>query len=210
MNVVGFLLPLLFGIAVGVVGVVWALSLAWRLLEWYGLWLITKPDPRGPVLEAVFAARRLVRLGVLVEISWTAIAIFLGMRLAPGMGTVVRVLWLLIEMIVIIVVFATLLHLEKLAGRIPRDRWAQWLCVLRWTLCSVLALGFIQDVAAFFAGPFGPSLSWRILGRMMIVTTIVRAAIHLPYLVLLWKLGTAFRKQADLARQSWGMADRDS
>jgi hypothetical protein len=188
-----------------------ALYLPGQVVYWYGLWLITKPNPSGPILESTFTARRLIRIGVLVSMCWLGIAMFLdGMSSRPGVGSVINVVSWLLEFIWIIMVFATLLHLERLAGRIPRDRWAEWLCVLRWTICVVLALGLIQDVAVLLAATSATTPTWQNLLLLRRVTFVVHAAVHLPYLVLLWKLGTAFRKQADLARQSWGISDRGS
>ena len=212
----GLAVAVLFGILGGVVGAFLnpalgqALGFVGGLLALYGTWLLTAPDPSGIGEDRYANSRKVIRLALLIGLlgNLTSMLMEAGgipewMRILLALvGVFAGVIWVVGE-------FAKLMYLEKLAMRIPEAQYAQRARFLRWaygiSLLLVIVLTALIVPITVAGGPGGGGAVAG-LGCFFPVVAIFMLVFFLMYLRLLYRMGKAFRMQAQYARETWAKA----
>lgn len=163
------------------------ISLAITSMMLWGYWLYTEPDPSQVAVEAQNAARRIVRVSVIVQAASSVASLALviveppvatqrgvptGVALVAGL---VNLLWMAAFAVQF---FATMKYTRWLAGRVPdrlivrRSRLYMWL----------LPILTFPGCFAFLIGPLvGLILYWNLLDRLRKhVTSIIRTGTPAP------------------------------
>lgn len=185
------------------------------IVVYYGVWLITSPDPSRVGEDASVTARKIVRIGVLGGLLSTVVEVIdtFG-NSGPPAGVVLQAVNLLGSLLFMAGWLAYLRYAGKLAGRIPDDalvRRARQLFRLHIALFVLVALLIgLAFAAVVTAGSAGPPLSAGFgvvaasLGCGMVVGWLI---VFLMYVRFQHRLGQAFEGQAAFARETWA-ADR--
>lgn len=221
------------------------------LLNVYGAWLLTSPDPSRVGEDRLVTARKIVRIGliagVLKEVTETLVE---TLNILPWWVVVfLGIPSVLLGLIGVVGEFAKFLFIEKLANRIPDPKLAAFARFLRWAYCiglaimviggGLLVIGFFitsgsiggqttpppatapsttpsstSVTATVWGIPFNPSGSpatsqaaRTLLPAAMVfgcIALLAMLAFGIMILVLYIQLAGHLRRQAEIARSTWG------
>jgi hypothetical protein len=192
-----------------------SLGLVGVLLAFYGTWLLTERDPSGVGEDRYANSRKVIRLTLLVGVISNLASIVVqalpdverDLILISNVGLVAVAFWAVGE-------FAKLIYLEKLAMRIPDAKYAERARFLRWAfgislLLLIVFFGLMKAIAVANRGSdgLGGSSFWLSLGCFVAVIGIAVLVFFPMYLWLLYRVGQAFREQAQYARDTWVKAE---
>lgn len=186
------------------------------LAAYYGIWLITSPDPSRIGADVSITTRQLARIGILAWLLSTALEIIESEGTwSPTVVSVFQVLNVLCSLMFLVGWLAYLRYAGVLAGRIPdellvqRARLLFRLHIALFVLVVLLAALTVVVVAAAAGtgAPGGPGLAFAAVPLTcgVIVGVLV---IFLMYVRFQHRLGKAFEEQAAYARDTWA-SERD-
>lgn len=226
----GILVAVLGGVLGGVLGavsdsmaVMYAITLSASLVGFYGAWLITEPDPSGIGEDRYVTDRRIVRFALLIGLLSQVLSLLIqSVKMSGGLQMLFALAILAGRLVDVVGEFARLQYYGKLALRIPEQKLVNRARSLRWptAICLIvlaLASGTIHLVAAAArmtasAQPgTGPSPFFGRAGSGIVDTVacigviagLGMLIITILILILVYRLGKAFREQARSARESW-------
>lgn len=208
----GFLvfLPMPLG-ALAIVGILGGL-----LLNWFGAWQLTTPDPSGLGEIDYGKARTTVRVTLLVGLCTFVIGFAEDLIPPnPAIDTAFAIVNLIGTVANFVGTLATLYYLNKLALRIPDEQLAARATFLRWGIVVIVCLlifgGFTMAIAAAGAMTGGNMgvISW-LAGIAMFVGGLGALVYLIMYLLLLYRLAKRFDDQYDLATQLYNDATAHS
>ena len=199
----------LVGLAAGIVALISPVmsvlaQVAISGVSYYGVWLMTEPDPSGIGETGPWSARRIVRitlvlgiLGQLLELGFTGG----GMSAGPFMAVLIASSVLLM-LIGAVGEFAKFIYYERLARRIPDSALADRAKLLRWGYTTTLVVVLIGGAGglAGFSGSGTPSGSLlAALGCMGVFAGIAWLIFGIMTLLMLIRLRRSVTEQARLA-----------
>jgi hypothetical protein len=185
-----------------------AMALGANVLSFIGSWLLTEPDPSGLGESEYGTARKVIRVTLLIGVAGAVVqiveriaspppAIHLLLQLISGIASLAGVVGL----------FAQLQYLGKLALRIPADNLAARARLIKWGLgisYGVVVLAGILTLLAARGGAGARHGGAAIgFGCFTAIAGLTALIFLIMYLLLLDKLGRAFKEQASIARQTW-------
>lgn len=186
------------------------LSFLASLLSFYGVWLMTEPDPAGVGEDPNLTARKLVRLTLIVGLVGQALQIIIPSVSTSGtFELLLTVLMLLASLVALAGEFAKFVYYERLALRIPEWAIAQRAKWLRWAYVITLGIAVVGGAVAALAGPMSigpsgtPSAAFVALACLLVPTGIAWLVFGLLTLGLLLRLRRTIAEQARLARETW-------
>jgi hypothetical protein len=219
------LLNLAFGPYVGQ-----TVALLGSLIQLYGVWLLTAPDPSGIGEDEYGTARKVIRVALVVGLVANVIQIFNGSASAVTANSS-RLTFVLVVVTVggglvgLVGQFAMLRYLEKLTLRIPDDKLSRRARVLFWGYgCSLAAMVLVGSAGAmvavyasratapgasggavtFGAGTIGVVAAASIFAFAALVSMLVFGIV---FLILLHRLQQVFAEQARFADYLWGKGE---
>jgi len=201
------------GIAMVVPGLEPLLTLAAACIGYYGVWLLTEPDP-GQIGEGTnWTARRVVRVTLVFGIAGE-ILMFMGENVTLGTASSVALVLCGVLFMIISIPgeFAKFLYYEWLARRIPDEALADRARLIRWGYTIALGVMVLAGIPAILtawklqkSNTAGAGMSAE-LGAVMCVIGVAGIALlifGLMTLFLLIRLRRAVAQQARLARETW-------
>jgi hypothetical protein len=177
------------------------------VMSLFGGWLLTEPDPSGLGEDQYGAARKLIRICLVIGI-FNQVMNVLRDTLAPP-PPVLMLLGLVLFAAAIcglIGQFAQLHYLEKLALRIPDDKLSARAHFLKFAIAiaygALLVFGAATGLAAYTRSnvTFIFGCPTALAGLSLIVFGIM-------YLLMLERMGKRFKVEAESAQQSWAKID---
>ena len=193
--------------------IVGVLTLGGSLVGLYGAWLITEPDPSGYGEDKYVTDRKLVRIALLIGIAGSLLGLMQHLATTlPALTLVLGIASGLASLVSIVGEFAKLTYFAKLARRIPDANLAKRAHSLRWVLAISLGIMVIGGIGAALmmagggaapgAGPVGGAQAGLVgFGCVAGLAGLVYFVVAIFILILIYRLGKAFRLQAQLARQ---------
>lgn len=192
------------------------LSLAAYAVSFYGVWLMTEPDPSGIGEDPNLTARKVIRITLIVGIGGqlaSAVA-----QAAPGGGAPLTLLVTAFAAGLVGVVgeFAKYFYYEYLALRIPEVSLAERAHFLKWAYPIALGLVLVAGVAAGImfktsgmgktGGPSGFSGGFMAFGCIGGLAGLALLVFGVMTIFLLIRLRRAVLEQAGRARETWATA----
>ncbi len=116
-------------------------QIAAAAVGFYGVWLITEPDPGTPEEEGEVNARKVVRITLIVGMGALAVQLL-------GSGMIIILLSAVFGLIGVVGEFAKFMYFEKLARRIPDDQLAARAVLLRWGYSIATAVALLAGTLA--------------------------------------------------------------
>lgn len=152
----GVIIAWIFGMIVGVLSAVAGLSplvqlvgVLGGLVTWYGLWLMTEPDPSGVGEDRYANTRRVLRIGMLVlvglQVGNVLITQMNALMVVAALGFVSSLTSLIVEMV-------KLTYFRRLALRIPDQGLARRAARLRTAFIVVLVIMIVTGAGAAAVG----------------------------------------------------------
>jgi hypothetical protein len=188
-------------------GLVQLVGLAGGLVQLYGAWLLTEPDPSGIGEDRYGTARKVIRVSLIVGLGQNLFNLIASQgRMSQDVLLMIAAVGLVAGLIGLVGQFALLRYLERLALRIPDNDLSARARFLFWayggTLAAVLVLGGGLALVAAAAGPAVRDLAVivMVVGCVAVIALIV---FGIMFLMLLWRLKSVFEAQAHYARQVW-------
>lgn len=187
------------------------IQLAGAAVGLYGAWLVTSPDPSGIGEDKYVTDRRIVRFALLVGVASQLFALIQqAMPVVGVLAVLIMLIILLAGLVGVVGEFAKLTYFEKLARRIPDAKLARDAHNLRWAMAISLGAAILFGGVAALAmvlggtgGPGGVAVGATALGCMAGVAGLAYAVVGILVLILIYRLGRAFRQQAHIARHTW-------
>jgi hypothetical protein len=191
-----------------------ALGFLAQLVGYYGVWLMTKPDPSGIGEDPYITARKVIRITLVVELVSSALeTLVVGLPFPPTALIIIGVIMVITAIIGLIGEFAKFVYYEKLAARIPDDALARRARFLKWAFTvtfGVMAVGSgLAALAMALAPGAGPPAGIGVLGCLMAPVGIAFIVFAVMTLFLLLRLRRAISEQARIAQATWAAALRD-
>jgi len=186
------------------------------LISFYGVWLMTEPDPSGIGEDPNITARKVIRITLVVGLLSSPLQLAVDALDLPYAGVVLVVIaGLLVGLVGLVGEFAKFIYYERLARRIPEDSLAGRARFLKWaftiTLAVVVVVGGIAAIvgatAPAGAGGAGPGLA--LFGCLALPAGLAVLGFSVMTLFLLLRLRKAIAEQAKLARATWAAALAD-
>jgi len=190
-----------------------SLALIGGLVGYFGTWLITEPDPGGLGEDKYVTDRKLIRIALLFGLAGSVLGILQhAVDASTVLVTLLGVASGAASLIAVVGEFAKLTYFAKLARRIPDVKLTQWARSLRWALAGSLAVLTIGGVGVALMIPSGGMAPGAGAGGRVPVGLIgfgcvaglaglVYFIISILILILVYRLGQAFKAQAQFARQ---------
>ncbi len=194
------------------------------LISFYGVWLMTEPDPSGIGEDPNITARKVIRITLVVGLLSSPLQLAVDALDLPYAGVVlVGIAGVLVILVGLVGEFAKFIYYERLAKRIPDDSLAGRARFLKWGFTIALGLvavggGIAAIVAATApatatapaAPAAGPPPALALLGCLAIPVGLAVVLALLVFsvmtLFLLLRLRKAIAQQANLARTTWAAA----
>ena len=192
-----------------------------QLISFYGVWLMTEPDPSGIGEDPNITARKVIRITLVVGFLSFPLQLALGALDLPEAGFVLlTIAMLLVSLVGLVGEFAKFIYYERLAKRIPDDSLAGRARFLKWAFTITLAVtvvggGIAGAIAATApaAPAAGPPPALALLACLAIPVGLAVVLALLVFgvmtLFLLLRLRKAIAQQAGLARATWAAALAD-
>lgn len=208
------LLGCLGGTLLATEGLQQALSIGLGLVSFYGVWLMTEPDPSGLGEDPTITARKVIRFALLVGIGAQVLTLATEQLSPPGAVLIVfAVLGVIATLIGLVGEFAKFTYYEYLLRRVPDPKLAGRARFLKWgfVVClGIMLLGGILTVVnlalsgATGAGPgLGPVTGVMFL---MLPAGIGMLVFGILTLLLLLRLRQALLTAAESAEAVWSVA----
>jgi hypothetical protein len=184
------------------------------LLSFYGVWLMTEPDPSGVGEDPNLTPRKLVRVTLVVGLIGQALQIVSDSVSVPAALEYVSGALLLVAALVALVgEFAKFIYYEKLSLRIPDGAAARRARFLRWAYVITLGFALLGGAVAALIRftttgtvPGGaPPPALMAIGCLFIPAGIAWLVFGLMTLSLLVNLRRMITEQARLARETWAV-----
>lgn len=197
------------------------LGLLTGMVSFYGVWLMTTPDPSGIGEDPNLTARKVVRISLVVGLAGSGAALVgtaTGGIPTTAVSTSVAVAGALAALVNLVGEFATFIFYEKLAMRIPDVAIADRARFLKWAFTIALAI-VVLGAGLFFVtslstAPGGPGAGGSSVGASAPVFGCLAALAGLAFVIfsimtvfMLLRLRRAVAQQACLARESWAAAN---
>lgn len=170
-----------------------------------GSWLLTTPDPSGIGEDKYGTARRIIRVTLIVGLANSVLEQTPRViDLPSGAFTLLQLISALAGIVSIVGFVAELAYLSKLAMRIPdlklsgRARFLMFAIGISYGI--IAATGLIVVLATL--GSASPS-PFAALGCVMVFPGLALLVFGIMYLLLLERMGKAFKLQAGLAADHW-------
>jgi hypothetical protein len=217
----GLIAGILAGLAGATVGqgVGTVLTFGVALISFYGVWLMTEPDPSGIGEDPNITARKVIRVTLVIGLLNSPLRFALDALDLGAVGAIlVGLAMILVGLIGLIGEVAKFIYYERLARRIPDDTLAARARFLKWAFpitLGVVALGgavvmILQAIgpaggAGASSGP-GAAAGLSILGCLMLPAGLAFIVFGVMAIFLLLRLRKRITEQAKLARASWAAA----
>jgi len=181
-----------------------------QLITFYGVWLMTEPDPSGIGEDPNITARKVIRITLVVGLLNSPLQFALGALDLPGAGVIlVGLIMLLVGLVGLVGEFAKFIYYERLARRIPEASLAGRARFLKWaftiTLAVMVVVGGIAAIVGATtptgAGGAGPGLA--LFGCLALPAALAMLVFSVMTLFLLLRLRKAIAEQARIARATW-------
>jgi hypothetical protein len=182
-----------------------------QLVSFYGVWLMTEPDPSGIGEDPNITARKVIRITLVVGLLNSPLQLALDAFDLPKAGVIlVGLSMLLVGIVGLVGEFAKFIYYERLAKRIPDDALAGRARFLKWafpTALGVLVVGAgVMVVVGATARAGGPAAGLAVGGCLMAPAGLALIVFGVMALFLLVRLRKAVTQQAKLARATWAAA----
>jgi hypothetical protein len=183
-----------------------------QLVSYYGVWLMTNPDPSGIGEDPYITARKVIRITLVVGLVSSALEPILP-TLPSKAAIVIAIIMILAAIVGLIGEFAKFVYYEKLAARIPNDALVRRARFLKWAFTvtfGVMAVtGGVAALVKLWARAGGPPVGIGVLVCLMAPVGIAFIVFGIMTLFLLLRLRRAISEQARIARATWAAALRD-
>ena len=188
-----------------------SLSFLASLVSFYGVWLMTEPDPSGIGEDPNITARKVVRVALVVGLLSEPVQALLETGVTQRtVAIVLGALMIAATLVGLVGEFAKFIYYERLARRIPDDMLAKRTRFLKWALTITLGvLGIIGGIVALATAlGLGSAALPAVgaLGCLLIPALIALIVFGIMTLVLLVRLRRAIVEQARVARSTWAAA----
>jgi hypothetical protein len=190
-----------------------------NLLSLIGGWLLTAPDPSREEENHRVSARKVVRVGLAVGMITASLG-FLGRGWFYSRSFALVIVWAILLGGIGDVVgeIARLAYLKKIALRIPKQEYARHAAFLQWAYGITFALTTLLRRTILIGAMAGIRPKATVPGRrpsalaggiacLTMMDVVALLIFGSMYLVLLYRLGRAFRSQAQASRQNWTGSD---
>jgi len=177
------------------------------IISFYGVWLMTEPDPSRVGEDANITVRRVIRFSLIVGLASepTQLGLEQGYFVGP-MQVALGLFGLVVVLVGLVGEFAKFIYYERLARRIPHDKLAARARFLRWAwTVALLLMTAVGGVLALLLAPGNPNLAGAAAG-LGCVSSLVGLALlvfGVMTIFLLLRLRRALVEQAKLARATW-------
>lgn len=209
------LIGILMGIVGGILGrltapvVTHAITFLTQLMSFYGVWLMTTPDPGGIGEDKDITARKVVRFALVVGLVAGPLEFVIEeISMSEPARLLLGLLILAAGLVSLAGEFAKFVYYEKLAHRVPNRELADRARFLRWayviTLGIVLVIGGL--VMIFASGGMTRGGVLAPLALLLIPAAIALLVFGIMTIILLVRLRRAIRAQAEAARRTWALA----
>jgi hypothetical protein len=190
------------------------IGVAGSVVQLYGAWLLTEPDPSGLGEDRYGRARQTIRVALIVGVLSQFLQFVINTS-APSREVMVAlaVTSTAAALVGVVGQFAMLRYLDRLARRIPDDALARRARVVFWGYgTTMLVIVLLAGAAALSVPllnrttPAPAGLGAGVLGAAAVggcVAVIAAGVFGVLFLFLLKRLSTAFADQATLARGLW-------
>lgn len=185
-----------------------------QLISFYGVWLMTEPDPSGIGEDPNINARKLIRITLVVGLLNSPLQFALSALDLPTTGVVLLgLIMLLVGLVGLVGEFAKFIYYERLANRIPEASLAGRARFLKWAFTITLGLMVVVgSVAAIFGAtaPAGaPGAGIVVISCLALPAGLALLVFGVMTLFLLLRLRKAIAEQARVARATWAAALAD-
>jgi hypothetical protein len=192
------------------------IAMAAGSIGYYGIWLLTEPDPGKFDEIAGITARKVVRGALLAGIGLQVVEIAVPRLATSPTANVMIVLAINLPAAVLRIVgeVAQLAYLQRLAGRIPNrileDRANFLKRAIGVSYGIFAAVGIVAAVIFAVGGSRAAVMrgSWSGLAVFGCVEGVVGLALltfAIMFLILIYRLGKVFRREAANARDAWSL-----
>jgi hypothetical protein len=170
------------------------------LVFYFGVWLMTSPDPTRAGEDLYATSRRLVRTTLLISIGNEAVQFGLSSFTLPsGVDVFLGVLEAVARLAFAVGVLAHLRYLGKLALRVPDERLSKRSRFLFGAFLITPAAFLLIAIFASTATANHPLFVCAVVLLLVAMFMFVLMGLRLQY-----RVGRACREQAAKARQTWG------
>ncbi len=194
-RVLGATIPALLGFAASVV-------------SFYGVWLMTEPDPSGIGEDPNLTARKVVRITLVVAIIGAGLGVFLQAGLTGLLGTIVGLLVFLTTLVGLAGEFAKFIFYEHLAKRIPDKMVAKRARFLRWAWVITMGIGVLAGALGGLASAASPGSNAvaGIFACLVLPVGLAFLVFGIITISMLIRLRRLVVEQARIAEQTWASA----
>jgi hypothetical protein len=185
-------------------------GIAGGLVQLYGAWLLTEPDPSGIGEDRYGTARRIIRVSLVVGLGNQLLNLVAEQaRMSQELTIAVGAVALLAGIFGLVGQFALFRYLERLALRIPAPELSARARFLFWayggSLAAIVVMGGVFALVIATTGPSRADLAGisMVFGCIMLIALISLLVFGIMFLILLGRLMLAFQANAKYARQVW-------
>jgi hypothetical protein len=178
-----------------------------------GWWSITTPDPSGLGEDTYGTSRKIIRVALLVGLASQVVDIGEKFSSVPtSLGVVLTLFQIGAGLVGVVGFFAQLQYLKKMALRIPDEAMSSRANFLMWALGIsygvIIVFGGMVALMTPTANTRGAGGAFAGLACIMGIVGIALFVFLIMYLILIEKIGKAFKEQAQIARSTWAIAQR--
>lgn len=178
-------------------------------ISFYGVWLMTEPDPSG-IGEDPLTARKVVRITLLIGMGGQLLAMVT--KSAQGLPAGIDVLFAIGALVLgiagLVGEFAKFIFYEKLARRVPDEQLARRASFLRWaytiSLSVVTLAGLVIALILAVAGTAATPIAVG-LGCFVGLVVLALLVFGLMTLYMLIRLRQALLREKETARLIWAV-----
>ena len=175
-----------------------------------GGWLLTVPDPSGLGENLYGAARKLIRITLIIGAvnRFVDFVVSASGPLPPSVRMTLQTIGFAAAIAGLVGQFAQLNYLSKLALRIPDPSLSKSARSIMWgfgvSYGVIVLLGFLLVLIAFAIGRSSVAGAMAGIGCFMGIDLIVVIIYVIWYIVMLFNFGSVLEHQVKLAHQTWG------
>ncbi len=184
------------------------LGLVVEVISFYGVWLLTEPEPCAAIEYNNITARKFIRIASIIGIAGSLLGLTPEM-LGRTSGLVVLVVGFVMGLVGLAGEFAKFTFCKQLAERIPDTDLALRAGFLRWAYVMSEAITYVFGTIAtvlFFMSMFAASAGGQgviAFSCIMGIGAIGMLVFGIMTIFMLLRLRKALAEQAKFARQSW-------
>jgi hypothetical protein len=183
------------------------LNLGATLVSYYGVWLMTEPDPSGIGEDPMITARKVIRAALLFGVLASAIQLLEVGGVGAAMGPAARITLIAVAVVTVLISlvgeFAKFIYYEQLSRRIPNDSLANRARFLRWAYVISIGVMIIAGALTAIAAALGAGAELMGFACVIGVAGIALLVFGILTIILVFRLQAAVRIQARLARATW-------